>query len=80
MQMVMTDDKDHKKMLFLRFCSVQLIISLVFSKNLKSPTEGLFTQTISVPVSDTVTLKVYHCAYGNGAFDGQIGFETHSVH
>ena len=52
----------------------------MFSKNLKSPTEGLFTHTISVPVSDTVTLKVYHCAYGNGAFDREIGFETHSVH
>ena len=31
-----------------------------------------------MPVS--VTIKVYHCVNGDGLFDRQIGFRTHSVH
>ena len=38
-------------------------------------TTGLFTRTVSV----SVTVKVYHCAYGDGLFDGQNGYRTHSV-
>ena len=34
----------------------------------------LFTRTVSVSVS----VKVYHCVNGNGPFDGQNGFQTHS--
>ena len=34
---------------------------------------------ISVPISFTVTVKVYHCSNGHGPFDGQIGFRTNSI-
>ena len=37
--------------------------------------KGLFTG-----MSVTVTVKVYHCTDGDGPFDGQIGFRTHSIH
>ena len=40
--------------------------------------QGLFTRTVYVSVS--VTINVYHCAYGDGPFDGQNGYRTHSVH
>ena len=32
--------------------------------------KGLFTRNVSV--------KIYHCINGNGLFDGQNGFGTHS--
>ena len=37
--------------------------------------EGLFTCTVSVPVSVKVTVKVYHCANSDGLFGEQIGSE-----
>ena len=40
--------------------------------------KGLFTRTVSVSVS--VSVKVYHCANGNGLFDGHNGYRTHSAH
>ena len=43
-------------------------------------TKGLFTRTISVSMSVSVTVKVYHCVNRNGPFDGQNGFCTHSAH
>ena len=46
-------------------------------KRVSSLTYGPFTHTISVPMS--VTIKVCHCAKGDGPFDRQIGFGTHSV-
>ena len=39
--------------------------------------KGTFTRTVSVPMS--VTVEVYRCTNGDGPFDGQIGFGTHSV-
>ena len=35
---------------------------------------------VSVTITITITVKVYHCANGDGPFDGQIGFGIHSVH
>ena len=43
-------------------------------------TKGLYTRTVSVPVSAKVTVKVYHCANGDGSFDGQIELRTYSLH
>ena len=40
--------------------------------------EGVFTRTVSVSVSVTVSVKAYHCVNGNGPFDVQNGFGTHS--
>ena len=40
--------------------------------------KGLFTWTFSMYVSASVSVKVYHCANGNGPFDGQNGFRIHS--
>ena len=37
--------------------------------------KGPFTRTISVPVSVTVTVKVYHYTNGDGPFDRQIEFD-----
>ena len=41
--------------------------------------EGLFTCTVSVPVSVKVTVKVYHCANSDGLFGEQIESGSHSV-
>ena len=38
--------------------------------------QGLFTSALSVKV----TVKVYRYTNGDGPFNGQIGFRTHSVH
>ena len=43
----------------------------------ESNSKGPFTRTVSVPVS--VTVKVYHCVNGEGLFDSQTGFGTHSA-
>ena len=32
-----------------------------------------------MPVSVKVTVKVCHCVNGDGLFNGQIGFRTHSL-
>ena len=42
--------------------------------------KGLLTRTVSVSMSVNVSLKFYHCANGDGPFDGQNGFRTHSDH
>ena len=41
--------------------------------------KGLFTRTVSVPLSVKVTVKVYHYANGDGPFGRQVGFRTNSV-
>ena len=43
----------------------------------ESNSKGPFTCTVSVPVS--VTVKAYHCVNGEGLFDSQTGFGTHSA-
>ena len=42
-------------------------------------TGGLFTRIVSMPLSITATFNAYHGFNGDGPFDGQIGFETHSA-
>ena len=37
-----------------------------------------FTRTISVSISITISVKIYHCVNGNGLFDGQNWYRTHS--
>ena len=40
-------------------------------------TKGSFTRAVSVPTA--ITVNVYHCANGDGPFDRENGFGTHSV-
>ena len=35
---------------------------------------------LRVPTASPCPSKFYHCAYGDGASDGQNGFHTHSAH
>ena len=42
--------------------------------------KGPFTHTISVTMSVKATVRVYHCANGDGPFDRHIGSGPHSVH
>ena len=52
--------------------------SIFWGQVRKQLVKGLFTRTVSVPVS--ISVKIYHCANGNGPFDGQNRYRTHSAH
>ena len=60
-------------------CSVQNNHKPIIFVDDKLYIKGLSIRTVSVSASVTVTIQVYHCAIGNGLFDGQIGFGTHYV-
>ena len=70
------------KLVIKRVCYVMVSIPVISTNKLletkraqvslfNRPKDGLFTRTVTISVSITV--------YGNGPFDGQIGFRTHSV-
>ena len=61
------------------FNLLYFVIRILICNSWSKGSNGLSTRTGPVSVSVSVTVKVYHCVNGNGPFDRQNGFCTHSV-